>query len=77
MYIGVNFKTNYAMKITKEEALIMLDNWLETAANFPRHELVFKTINTGLDIESNETIFNEYTFRYLLSIAYDLQYTEL
>lgn len=76
MYIGVNFKTNYAMKITKEEALDMLDKWLETATTFPKHDLVFKTLNANSELGSVETLINEYSFKYLLCVAYDLQNVE-
>jgi hypothetical protein len=69
--------------MNKEQALELLDIWASKGMPFPEHELVIKVPNLKMDeIPSKDdfdnwywkerTVIEEYTFKYLLCVAYDL-----
>jgi len=67
----------------KKEAFKLLNSWLRRGFDFPEHDLVIKVPNLKMDelptqddfdnwYWKERAVIDEYTFKYLLCVAYDL-----
>ena len=60
-------------KITKEEALEILNSHALSHFHFPIFD---KVVSSMTYVENGDYVFQQYTFRYLICVAYDLKPNE-